>query len=272
MRAALNDKENPDLASNLRLRMAEVAEPRQLSALLLADLGDQLRLVKRPDDAIRHYRTILTWYPRSLLKDRAYAGLGLIALTQGESKQALDYFALFEKESFQSPLLAQVLRAKADLYLAQGKKDEAIRELERILEVKSAKGRPWVEALYQIGEIRMGQKDPKRAIPYFQRIYVLYARWSDMVAKAYWQSGQAFEQLGMTQEALNTYKEFTGQPHLQETAEFSKALDRLKKRGTHESLPDHSFPADAAPAHPAGRPGGPEQRSGHAGRDPRHGR
>src|SRR5690606_23405052 len=105
----------------------------------------------------------------------------------------------------------------------------AVKELETILEVKSAKGRPWVDAPYQIGEIRLKQKDPKRAMPYVQRIYGMYARWSDVVAKAYWQSGQAFEQLNTKTEALNTYREFVGQEHLQSTPEYTKAQERLKQ-------------------------------------------
>ncbi len=229
IRAALAEKNEPEKAAAWRLEMAGAAPARELSPQMLGDAADQLRLNQRAAEAQELYQTILSWYPRSLMKDRAYAGLGLLAMQQGNEARALEYFSKFEKESVQSPLLADVLKARAGLYLQRGREDEAVKELERILEVKSAKGRPWVEALYQIGEIRLKQNDPKKAIPYFQRIYVMYARWSDMVAKAYWQSGQAFEQLNMQTEAMNTYREFVGQQHLENTPEYQKAQQRLKR-------------------------------------------
>jgi len=230
-RAALLDKEEPGRAREFRLRAASAAPPRQHSALLLADLGDALRQSGKAAEAEEFYRTILSWHPRSLLKDRAYAGLGLLAQASGKEKAALDYFARFEKETSGSPLLGEVLRARAGLLAARGDLEGAVRDLERILEIPSAKGRPWAEALYQIGEIRLRQNDPKRAIPYFQRIYVMYGRWSDVVAKAYWQSGQAFEKMNMAAEAAKTYQEFTSQEHLKETPEFPKALERLQQTG-----------------------------------------
>lgn len=229
--AIMVEKEDAARAQSLRLRAAGQAEPRQHSALLLADLGDALRRESRRSEAESFYRTILSWYPRSMLKDRAYAGLGLLAMADGKEKAALDYFARFERETVGSPLLADILRARSELLLARGDLEGAARDLERILEIPSAKGRPWAEALCRIGEIRLRQNDPRRAIPYFQRVYVMYGRWSDLVARAYWQSGQAFEKLNMPEEARRTYQEFTSQDHLRQTPEFGEALKRLQQEG-----------------------------------------
>jgi TolA-binding protein len=231
VRASLVEKTDPAGAVELRLRAAALVTPREHSAILLADLGDTLRQNGKAPQAEEFYRTILSWYPRSVLKDRAYAGLGLLARELGNGKAALEYFARFERETVGSPLLGDVLQARSALHLERGQMDEAVRDLERILEIPAAKGRPWAEALYRIGEIRLKQNEPKKAIPYFQRIYVMYGRWTDVVAKAYWQSGQAFEQLNMKPEALKTYQEFTTQQHLSQTPEFSKALERLKEVG-----------------------------------------
>lgn len=235
MRAQLAAPTDPELAVRLRLRAAEIQDPRQLSPLLLADFGDALRGAGQAQKAETYYRTLLTWYPRSLLKDRAYAGLGLLARSQGKDKAALDHFARFEREAAQSPLMAEVLRARADLLVERGQVDDAVKDLEAVLALPAAKGRPWVEALYRIGEIRLKQGDPQRAVPYFQRIYVMYGRWTDLVAKAYWQSGQAFEKLNMPAEAVKTYQEFTGQQHLSGTPEFGKAQERLRQTGGGES-------------------------------------
>jgi TolA-binding protein len=231
IRAIMLEKMEPDLSCGLRLKIPGLAQPRELSAQLLADVGDELRRAQRWDEADTYYKTILSWYPNSMLKGRAYAGLGLVAQEQGKNKEALALFTIFEKESTQSPLLAEVLQNRARLYLERNQYDEAVRELERILLIPTAKGKLWVEALYRIGEIKMKQKDPKRAIPYFQRIYVMYGKWAETVARAYWQSGQAFEQLEMKTEAVNTYREFIGQEHLRSTPEYGKAQERLKQVG-----------------------------------------
>lgn len=231
MQAVLTEKTNPAEADRLRLSIVNLTPLRDLSPQILADVADELRSSKRYAESQEYYQTILSWYPLSMLKDRAYAGLGLVAWEENKPALAQLFFYQFEKESISSPLWTDILNARAAIFLSEGKKEEAVQELEKILEVKSAKGKPWAEALYRLGEIRLSQKDPKRALPYFQRIYVMYGRWTELVAKSYWQSGQAFEQLNMRQEALNTYKEFLGQEHLRQTPEFTLAEERLKTVG-----------------------------------------
>jgi len=231
VRASVVEKESPAEASRLRLKIAGLGQPKELSPLILADVADELRKTGEGEKAAEFYQTLLAWYPLSAFKDRAYAGLGLLAVQEGREKQALEQFALFEKEASRSPLLADVLQARAQLLAGRGQSGEAVRDLERILQLPSAKGKPWVDALYRIGEIHVKQNDPKRAIPYFQCIYVMYGRWTDYVAKAYWQSGQAFEKLNMTTEAVNTYKEFLSQEQLESTPEYGKARERLKQTG-----------------------------------------
>jgi len=231
MRAQLQHRVSPQQASQMLTRAYEVAEPIEMSARVLADVADSLRENGQFKQAEECYRTILFWYPRSMLKDRSYAGLGLLAVQQNQPAEALRYFDLFERETVESPLWADVLEARANLYREQSRFEEAINELERILEIKAARGQPWVEALYAMGEIRMQQNQPRKAIPYFQRIYIMYGRWSDYVAKAYWESGQAFEALNMRNEAVNTYREFANNTHLKEKPEYGKALERLSQMG-----------------------------------------
>ncbi|MEM6883681.1 MAG: tetratricopeptide repeat protein [Verrucomicrobiota bacterium] len=231
MVAQLMPKEAEAEKQSVLLRAADMADPKQMSPVVLADVADSLRAGGKLEQAEQFYRTILFWYPRSLLKDRAYAGLGLLFQSQGNIEESLHYYGLFERETVKSPLWAEVLQSRAALYQQKGELSKAVNELERILEIKSARGKPWVEALYQVGEIHLKQQQPKKAIPYFQRIYIMYGRWSDYVAKAYWESGQAFEQLQMQQEAVNTYQEFAANTHLKETPEYQQAVDRLKAMG-----------------------------------------
>jgi TolA-binding protein len=231
MRAQLKPAGEIQAARELFNRAAAVAPPRQMSPVVLADVADSLRTSGKVKSAQELYRTMLAWYPRSLFKDRAYAGLGLICQQQDQPSEALRYYGLFERETVESPLWADVLQSRAALYQQQGNLNQAVQELERILEIQAARGKPWVEALYQVGEIHLKQQQPKKAIPYFQRIYIMYGRWSDYVAKAYWESGQAFEDLQMRDEAVNTYREFANNTHLKDMPEYQQAVDRLKQMG-----------------------------------------
>lgn len=225
-------KSEPEAAKSvLRQLPAGGEEPRYLSPLLLADAGDALREQGDPGRARQCYLTLMRWYPRSLNKDRAYAGLGLLAEMSGDNKTALGWFDRFEKESVQSPLLGPVLQARARIFVSEGKIDEAIAELNRVLEIPSARGLGWVEALYRIGELNLQKGDPGKAVPHFQRIYVMYGRWTGYVAKSYWQSGQAFEKLNRMEEAKKTYQEFVANTHLKDTPEYSKAEARLREMG-----------------------------------------
>ncbi|MEM6821440.1 MAG: tetratricopeptide repeat protein [Verrucomicrobiota bacterium] len=229
MRAQLKSKKARESQRNLLNQILDQAKPVELSPVVLADVADSLRESSDLEQAKTCYRTMLFWYPRSLLKDRSYAGLGLIFREKDDPAKALHYYGLFERETVTSPLWAQVLQSRAEIFHDQGKEEAAIGELSRILEIKSARGKPWVEALYQIGEIHMKQGQPKKAIPYFQRIYIMYGRWADYVAKAYWESGQAFEQLNMREEAINTYQEFSDNTHLSDRPEYEKAIQRLDR-------------------------------------------
>jgi TolA-binding protein len=228
MLAQLAQKENPASADQQLLAIKQNLDLRKLSPLLLVDVGDAALRLGRTDDAKECYRTLISWYPTSMLKDRGYVGMGLVARAAGNNDEALSYFALFDKNDFQSMEKPRVLRAKADIYLDQNKPELALEQLETLLAMPITKGRNAVEALYQIGSIRLSLGDAKKAIPYFQRIYVMYSRWSDYTAKAYWSSGQAFEKLNMTEEARKTYQEFIGQDNLKQTAEYARAQERLK--------------------------------------------
>ncbi|MEM1157084.1 MAG: tetratricopeptide repeat protein [Verrucomicrobiota bacterium] len=231
MQAQLTPATEEPARLKLLNRAAALTDSRQMSPVVLADVADSLRISGDLEQAEQFYRTILFWYPRSLLKDRAYAGLGLLFQNLGKTEESLRYYELFERETVESPLWAEVLQSRAALYQQQGEFSKAVTDLERILEIKSARGKPWVRALYQVGEIHLKQEQPQKAIPYFQRIYIMYGRWGEYVAKAYWESGQAFEQLQMRQEAVNTYQEFTANTHLKETPEYQQAIDRLKAIG-----------------------------------------
>ncbi len=224
-------RKEPQRARLLLLKAGETISPDLANPLLLVDYADLLREDKRFDSAAKVYTDMLKWHPISRFRDRAYAGLGLIARAQSRNQDALNWFTRFEKESIQSALLPQVLQAKAEILLEQKKYYEAIATYEELLKAPNARGLPTVIALKGIAETYMTLDQPEKAIPYYQRIYIMYGRYTDAVALAYWRSGQAFEQLKMITEARQTYQEFIEQEHLNTEPPYAKAQARLKEIG-----------------------------------------
>jgi tetratricopeptide (TPR) repeat protein len=76
----------------------------------------------------------------------------------------------------------------------------------------------------------MDAGQPRRAVAYYQRVYVLYAKWPERVAKAYLRSGEAFEALGDFPAARRTYQEMLTStlPRLAEAQTRLEALDEKK--------------------------------------------
>ena len=56
--------------------------------------------------------------------------------------------------------------------------------------------------------------EEKKALAYFERIYIGYGRYPDLVASAYWKRGQLLEKLGLPG-AAEVYTEMTNRPDLE---------------------------------------------------------
>lgn len=224
-------RSQPDVARSLLVQAAALADPQTASPAILVDLAEALREAGRPEDASEMLADTLRWNPRALEKDRILAGLGHIRLAQGDKDAALDYFNRFEKENMGTAIVAPTMLAKARLHTEREEFDKAVASLEAALASQSAGGEQKAEALFTIGDIRMRQNDPKLAIPYFQRLYVMHGRWKPWVAKAYLRSGEAFEQLNDSTSARRTYQELLDNPDLADFPETADARSRLDALG-----------------------------------------
>lgn len=227
--AQLVRRAQPDTARQLLLEAVPRVDVQSINPLLLADIADAQRESGNAAAAEQSYRDLLKWNPRAPQKDRAFAGLGLIAKAAGREKAALDYFARFQQETAGSPLLGEVMLAKAAIHMERGQLADAKTALEKLLAEKSTTGSVKAQALLQIGELHMREKKPALAVPYFQRVYIMHGRWVESVAKAYLRSGEAFEQLADRTAATKTYQEMIGREELGKFTEVETAKARLAK-------------------------------------------
>ncbi len=226
------ERREPNRANLLYRSGAGRADVRSTSSVLLADFADALRIGGEAEQAQQMYRDLLKWNPRAIEKDRAYAGLGLIAMAKGKRSRALEYFDKFERQSAGSRLFGEIMLAKAKLLTSENRSEEARDTLNIVLESSSASSREKAEALIAMGDLMMGQQKFSPAVAYYQRVYVLYRRWLPLVAHAYLRSGEAFEALDDKSAAVRTYWEMLNDDELAKTPEVQTARERLEALGS----------------------------------------
>jgi tetratricopeptide (TPR) repeat protein len=73
----------------------------------------------------------------------------------------------------------------------------------------------------------MAQAKYAEANAFFQRVFVAYQKFPAIQAKAYLNSGEAFEKLGKNTEAANTYNEMLRNANLASFPEADEVRQRL---------------------------------------------
>jgi TolA-binding protein len=230
-RAAALKSKDPARSRNDLVEVSQRVNVQTDNPLLLADCADALLAAGKEAEAEKMFRDLVKWNPRAAQKDRALAALGRIERQRGNLNAALEQFDRFEHEVMGSRLFGEVMLARAELLQIGGRMTEAREALERLLANENALGQEKAKALYLIGEIYMNEARPDLAIPYFQRLYVMHGRWRDWVAKAYYRSGEAFENINDQLSARRTHQELVEREDLESFEEARKARDRLNVLG-----------------------------------------
>jgi TolA-binding protein len=224
-------KSDPQLSQSLLIEAAALADVREANPALLVDFGNALLESGQTKQGEGMLRDALRWNPRAMQKDRILAALGQVELQQGNEKAALDWFNRFERENLGTQLFAPTMLSKARLLQKRGRPAEARKVLEEVLKNTAASGENKAEALCLIGDLHMTEENPKLAIPYYQRVYLMHGRWRPWVARAYARSGEAFEKIQNSTAARRTYSEFLSKTELEDFPEAKTAKARLQSLG-----------------------------------------
>lgn len=233
-------KTDPALSEALLREAAAMVKPEQTSPVILADCAEaQLAAANaggateeaaaRRAKGAQTYRDLLKWHPRAGQKDKALAALARIAADAGDTATALQYYGRLESETPWSSLMGEVLGTRAKIELEDGHVDQAVEAYTRLLAAENVPSKLKAQALLALGEIEMSRQKPQTAIPYYQRIYVLYGKYRDTVAQAYLRSGEAFEQLNDKEAARKTYEELANSADLGSLPQAETAREKLKK-------------------------------------------
>jgi tetratricopeptide (TPR) repeat protein len=184
-KAAALRKTEPDEARRLLLQAADLVDVSLTNPALLVDFGNALLEIRSDGQRRKMLRDALRWNPRALQKDRILAALGNVELNRGNDKAALDWFTRFEKEISARRCFGPTMISKARILQKRGRFKEALETLELVLKQENTPGERKAEALCLMGDLHMAGKNPKLAIPYYQRVYVMHGRWKSWVSIAY---------------------------------------------------------------------------------------
>jgi TolA-binding protein len=220
-------KSDPTQSQLLLEQASKQIDVSTTNPMIIADCAGALEAGGESPVAGQLMRDLIKWNPRAPQKDRAFSMLARLALTERKEPEALAYFERFERDCSGSVLTAEVLASKAALLRKRGQSTEAIATLEKLLADQYAAGQRKAAALVEIGDLLLAKGDPKKAFPYYQRVYVMYGRWTDQVAVAYLRSAEILEKLSDKDAARRTYEEMLAREDLATTKEAAIAKDRL---------------------------------------------
>jgi TolA-binding protein len=211
--------------------IADQIPTKDLSAPLLARVGNYLVTSGNLDKAQAFFNRILEKYGRSDFAEYGYCGLGQIAYARGKYEQALQLFNDAVAKGAAAATLKDVTVGKAQSLLALGRLKEAKETFAQVASVREWRGDATALSVYSLGEIEQREGRLPEAIAYYQRVYVAYRKYLPWVAKAYIKSAECFKKLGKTQEAANTYKEMLANQNLAAFPEFNEARKQLAQLG-----------------------------------------
>ena len=219
-------------------------DPKETPPRILADVADALAENGDVENARLFYDGLRKWWPRAPERDRAFAGLGFLAVRAGDESAALAMFDRYEKTSImpktapdengmsfvQGELGGRVAMARADL-LVSGDPDQALAILLAIQKSKSMPNRTRAEAFMKTAELHVANKRYREALPYYEQIYILFNRFPEMVAAAYYGRGRALEELFMPEKAREVYSELANREDLAEFDVARQAATRARALG-----------------------------------------
>jgi len=212
-----------------------------LSAMLLAQCGEIALSKGEYDKAESFYKELMTSFPKSDLKEYAYFGMGEIALARNNPEEALRWFDDAVEKAAAEAKLAQVTYGKGKALLALGKLDEAKKIFEQVAGTKEWRGEVTARALLSLGEIEEKKGNTAGACQYYQRVFVAYQRYPELVITSYIKAADCFIKLNEPEKAAAHLREMLSKPRL---ASLPSAAEARKKL---ESLPPAPSPSGPSP-------------------------
>lgn len=217
----------------------------QLSAMLLAECGDIARSKGDNEKAEAFYKELMTSFPKSDLLEYAYDGMGEVALARNQPADAIRWFDDAVDKANADARLADVTYGKGRALLSLSKFDDAKKIFEQVAATKEWRGEITAKALLSLGELEEKRGKPDLAIQYYQRVFVAYQRFPNVVIPAYLKAADAFVKLGKQADAVKDLQDLLSKPRLSSLPQAGEARKKLEALGASET------PAPEAASSPA---------------------
>lgn len=221
----------PEEQGRAALVLASSFKTEQLGLETLAWLGDQLASQGKTNEAAVCFEQLLKIGPESRHAALAHTRLAEQLVKAGKPAEALAHADAALAYPAEPGLVMEATFLRARSLQAAERYSEAIADYSTVLANRSSPRALKPESLLATAACLEAQGRPRHAIPYYQRVYVLYGAYTAAVAQAYLKSGRAFEELKDFQSAAKTYREMLELETLSGTKEAAEARQRLEKLG-----------------------------------------
>lgn len=198
----------------------------------LAALGSYFASSDEKERAQPYLDRLLQEYPTSRYAPFARVRRAQQLLAAQDARGALNESQLAAENATDPHLFVEAVFVRAQA--RQGTADfvGAMDDFNTVLASRGADRSFKPRAMLGIAACHEALGDFRKAIPFYQRIYVLYRAYTGAVAQAYLKSGQAFERLKDLPAAANTYQEMLADEKLASTPEAEIARERLTRIGS----------------------------------------
>lgn len=211
--------------------LASSFKTEQLGLETLAWLGDQLAAQGKTNEAAVCFDQLLKIGPESRHAALAHTRLAEQLVKAGKPAEALAHADAALAYPAEPSLVMEATYFRARSLQAAERYSEAIADYSTVLANRASPRALKPESLLATAACLEAQGRPRHAIPYYQRVYVLYGAYTGAVAQAYLKSGRAFEELKDFQSAAKTYREMLELETLSGTKEAAEARQRLEQLG-----------------------------------------
>lgn len=204
-------------------------EPGILDAELLAYMGD---VYIRGGETARGQELLdllLSTFPQSRFIDVAHARRAEALLDADRAQDALVSAETAIVRATDGTLMMEAIFTRGRALHALARHREAVEAFNEVLASRAAPRPLKPRALLAAAACFEALGEWQTAIPYYQRIYVLYAAYADEMAEAYLRSAVAFQKIKDVPAAVRTYQEMLAAPALAGRPELDLARERLAK-------------------------------------------
>ena len=221
----------PDRQKELMASIYKEFPADQLSAMLLAECGEIALSRGENEKAEAYFKELISSFPKSDLLEYAYCGMGDLSLARNQPTDAIRWYDDAIEKAAAEAKLSNVTYGKGMALLAMGKLDDAKKVFEEVAANKEWRGMITAQALMALGEIEEKRGNTAAATQYYQRVFVAYQRYTDVVISAYLKTADGFVKLGKPEIAAAHLRELLSKPRLAQSPRAEEAKKKL------ESLP-----------------------------------